>query len=60
MDLCVDEKSISHGTGEIHINGIDNRKLFLEPTRRAHKILYATCELNTSFYDNYSLMTHKK
>ena len=37
------------------MNGIDNRKIFRKSTRKepAHKNLYATYELNPSFYVNY-------
>ena len=40
------------------INGVDNRKIFLKPTRKelVHRIFYATCKLNLPFYINYYLI----
>ena len=41
MNLGGDELSISHRTAEKPINGIDNRNIFIKPTRKklAHKIV---------------------
>ena len=58
MNLGEDEVSISHRIGEKPINVIDNRKIFLKPSRKelAHRIFYATWELNFPFYVNYYLI----
>ena len=51
MNLGKHELTIAHRIGEKPINGVDNRKIFLRPTRKqlTHRNLYATCELNPSF-----------
>ena len=53
--------SISHRIGKKPINGVDNRKIFVKPTRKelAHRILCATYELNPPFYINYYLIHTK-
>ena len=52
MNLGEDELSISNCMREIPITDVDNRKIFLEPTRKhlPHRIVYATFELNPPFY----------
>ena len=58
MNLGEDKSSISHRIGEKPINGVDDRKIFLKPTRKelVHRIFYATCKLNPPFYANYNLL----
>ena len=58
MNLGEDELTIAHRIGEKPINGVDNRKIFLKPTRKqlTHRFFYATCELNPPFYVNYYLI----
>ena len=55
MNSGEDELSNSHGIGEKLINCVDNRKIFLKPTRKqlAYRIFHTTCELNLPFYVNY-------
>ena len=63
INLGEDELSISHRIGEKPINGVDNRKIFLKPTKKelTHRIFYATCELNPPFYINhYIIHTRRK
>ena len=58
MNLGEDELTIVYRIGRKPINGVDNRKMFLRPTRKqlTHRISYATCELNPRFYINYYLI----
>ena len=58
INLGEDELSIAHRIGEKPINGIDNRKIFIKPTRKelARRIFSATCELNPPFYVNYYII----
>ena len=62
MNLGEDELIISLRMGEKPVNGIDNRKIFLQPTRKelAHRIFDATCELNPPFYVNYYLIHSRR
>ena len=55
MNLVEYELIIAHPIGEKPINGFDNGKIFLKPTRKqlTHRISYTTCELNPTFYVNY-------
>ena len=55
MNLSEDELNISHRIGKKPNDGVDNRKIFLQPTGKqlTHRIFYATSELNPPFYVNY-------
>ena len=58
MNLGKDELSIYDRMREKPINSLDNRKIFLKPTRKelAHRILCVTYKLNPPFYLNYYLI----
>ena len=55
MNFDKDELTNSHRMEEISINGVNNRKIFLKPTRKelSHRVFYSTCELNPPSYVNY-------
>ena len=38
MNLGGDELTIAHRIGEKSINGVDNRKIFLKPSRKPHHL----------------------
>ena len=58
MNLGENEISIFHHIREKPVNDIDNREIFLKPTRKQLILtnLYGTCELNPPFYENYYLI----
>ena len=61
MNLGEDGFTIAYHIGRNPNNDVDNRKIFLKPTRKqlTHRIFYATCELIPSFYVNYYLIHTK-
>lgn len=58
INLGDDEITIAHRIGEKPNNAIDNRKIFIKPSRKelARRIFNATCEFNPPFYVNYYLI----
>ena len=58
INLGVDEISIAHRIGEKPNDVIDNRKIFIKPSRNelSRRIFQATCEYNPPFYVNYYLI----
>ena len=58
MNFSEDESTISHHIENETVDGVDKRKIFVKPIRKylAHRILYATCELNPPFSVDYYLI----
>ena len=58
INLGDDEISIAYRIGEKPNNAIDNRKIFIKPSRNelSRRIFQATCEYNPPFYVNYYLI----
>ena len=58
INLGDDEISIAYRIGEKPNNAIDNRKIFIKPTKKelARRIFQASCEFNPPFYVNYYLI----
>ena len=55
INLGDDEISFAHRIGEKTNNAIDNRKIFIKPSRKqlSYRIFQASCDLNPPFYINY-------
>ena len=58
MNLGEDELTISHRIEKKPINGVDNQKIFIKPSKiqLTHRIFYTIYEVNPPFHVNYYLI----